>query len=160
MGVVASVFTKVDGQLQLSGLSGFGFEFRGGERCFKPLSAVGNPHIVGIFGVIDGTGGAVVEVVPIALPGVSHPVRVRWNGGVDHHGLVDFVSVPNIVFRVINNTVAVLVAHQLQGAGQRYGSIGVRQAVTDPPVVAFPSGTLVAFCGDVTATVLVVACFA
>ena len=99
-------------------------------------------------------------MVPIALPSVPNTVGVGRNGGGRHHVLVDFEGVPNVVFGVVHDAVAVLVSHQLKGASQSHGCVKVRQAVADAPVMAFSRCASVAFLGNIVAGIFVVAGFA
>ena len=160
LGVIAAVIAEVNGELERTGLTGIKVDFCSGKGRFKAGGSVWNPNVMGVFGVIDSPGLAVVEVVPVSFPCVSNTVGVGRNGGCGHHAVVNIVGIPNGVFGVVHNAVGVLVPHELERSSQSHGGIDVGQSVSNPPVVAFPGGASVARFGDVAARIFVVSCLA
>ena len=156
MSVVAAVIPEVNRQLEGASLAGVEVDLGSGEGGFESRGTVGNPHIMRILSVVDRTRLAVVEVVPVAFPCMTHAVGVGRDGGCRHHAVIDFVSVPNVVLGVVDNPVVVLVSHQLKGASEGDRCVNIGQAVADAPVVALAGCTAVAFLWNVIAGILVV----
>ena len=156
--IVAPVVPEVDVELEQAGLTGVQARLNGCEGGLEARGAVGNPYVVRILGVVNGARLSVVEMVPIALPRVANTVGVGGNGGGRHHVLVDIVGVPHVVFGVVNNAVAILISHQLEGSSQGNSGVKVREAVADAPVMALARGASVAFLRNVVAGVFVVTC--
>ena len=159
LGIVRTVFSKIDFHLETANLSRFNIDFGWSEIGEQIVGTVWNPNIVGILGIVHSPTCSVVEVIPVALPCVTDTVGIDWDRLNRHERGVDVVSVPNGVFGMVHDTVVVLVTHQLECASKRNSLVGIGKAVADSPIVTTTSRAQITIRWDIVACVIIVTCF-